>query len=151
MSVGNLVEAVVPQMGESITDGTLATFLIEPGDRVEVNEPIAQVETDKVLTLSSRTNLLNYKDAFVEKHGMKLGLMSGFVKAAVSARQNQPIVNAVIDGDDIIYRDYIDIIVAVGTPKGVVVSVLRNPGIKNFAEVEKEINTLAEKATDGTI
>ncbi|KAF5944195.1 hypothetical protein HYC85_018272 [Camellia sinensis] len=67
------------------------------------------------------TNLMklrsDYKDSFVEKHGVKLGLMSGFVKAALSGLQNQSIINAVIDGDDIIYRDYIDISIAVGTPK----------------------------------
>ncbi|KAL3364666.1 hypothetical protein AABB24_013445 [Solanum stoloniferum] len=101
------------------------------------------------------TNLMklrsDYKDAFVEKHGVKLGFMSGFVKAAVSALQNQPIVNAVIDGDDIIYRDYIDISIAVGTPKGLVVPVIRNAEQMNFAEIEKTINTLAKKANDGSI
>lgn len=101
------------------------------------------------------TNLMklrsDYKDAFVEKHGVKLGLMSGFVKAAVSGLQNQPIINAVIDGDDIIYRDYIDISIAVGTPKGLVVPVIRNADKMNFAEIEKEINTLAKKANDGSI
>ncbi|KAL0346900.1 UNVERIFIED_CONTAM: 2-oxoglutarate dehydrogenase complex 2, mitochondrial [Sesamum calycinum] len=279
---GDIVEAVVPFMGESISDGTLATFLKKPGDRVEVDEPIAQVETDKVtidvnspeagviqkfiakegdtvepgtkVAIISRsgegathvapsdekasekappppptpaeekkekpapkvettpvvekakgssapppkpsaaepqlplkkgkeelrkrvatrlkdsqntfallttfnevdmTNLMKlrseYKDAFFEKHGVKLGLMSGFVKAAISALERQPIVNAVIDGDDIIYRDYVDISIAVGTPKGLVVPVLRNAERMNFAEVEKEINTLAKKANDGTI
>ncbi|XP_043688465.1 dihydrolipoyllysine-residue succinyltransferase component of 2-oxoglutarate dehydrogenase complex 2, mitochondrial-like isoform X2 [Telopea speciosissima] len=101
------------------------------------------------------TNLMklrsDYKDAFVEKHGVKLGFMSGFVKAAVSGLQNQPIINAVIDGDDIIYRDYIDISIAVGTPKGLVVPVIRNAEKMNFADIEKEINTLAKKATDGSI
>ncbi|XP_060209139.1 dihydrolipoyllysine-residue succinyltransferase component of 2-oxoglutarate dehydrogenase complex 1, mitochondrial-like isoform X3 [Lycium barbarum] len=101
------------------------------------------------------TNLMKlrseYKDTFVEKHGVKLGLMSGFIKAAVSALQNQPIVNAVIDGDDIIYRDYIDISIAVGTPKGLVVPVLRDADKMNFAEIEKTINELAKKATNGTI
>lgn len=77
--------------------------------------------------------------------------MSGFVKAAVSGLQNQPIINAVIDGDDIIYRDYIDISIAVGTPKGLVVPVIRNADRMNFAEIEKEINTLAKKANDGSI
>lgn len=289
---GDLVEAVVPFMGESITDGTLAKFLKQPGDRVEVDEPIAQVETDKVtidvaspeagvlqkfvakegdtvepgvkiavisksgegatshvapsektpskapseppkaekevtvekqppqvkeetslpkekpkafsapppsskpsasepqlppkdrerrvpmtrlrkrvatrlkdsqntfamLTTFNEVDMTNlmklrsdYKDAFVEKHGVKLGLMSGFVKAAVSGLQNQPIINAVIDGDDIIYRDYIDISIAVGTPKGLVVPVIRNADKMNFAEIEKEINTLAKKANDGSI
>ncbi|KAG1370199.1 Dihydrolipoyllysine-residue succinyltransferase component of 2-oxoglutarate dehydrogenase complex 1,mitochondrial [Cocos nucifera] len=101
------------------------------------------------------TNLMKlrseYKDAFLEKHGVKLGLMSGFVKAAVSGLQNQPIINAVIDGDDIIYRDYIDISIAVGTPKGLVVPVVRNADQMNFAEIEKEINNLAKKANNGTI
>lgn len=255
---GDLVDAVVPFMGESITDGTLAKFLKNPGDRVEVDEPIAQIETDKVtidvaspeagtiqqlvakegetvepgtkiavisksgesvpqaappsqektasqppppaekesigkgttktetsslkgkektlfppqpaarapssppkpsepqlppkererrvpmtrlrkrvatrlkdsqntfamLTTFNEVDMTNlmklrsdYKDAFVEKHGVKFGFMSGFVKATVSALQYQPVVNAVIDGDDIIYRDYIDISIAVGTPK----------------------------------
>ncbi|KDO54705.1 hypothetical protein CISIN_1g012142mg [Citrus sinensis] len=255
---GDLVDAVVPFMGESITDGTLAKFLKQPGDRVEMDEPIAQIETDKVtidvaspqagviqnliakegetvepgakiavisksgegvaqaasaekaaaqpppaeekpsaekqtpeseaapavkdktpseppptakkptsppskpmasepqlppkdrerrvpmtrlrkrvatrlkdsqntfalLTTFNEVDMTNlmklrsdYKDAFLEKHGVKLGLMSGFVKAAVSALQHQPVVNAVIDGDDIIYRDYIDISFAVGTKK----------------------------------
>ncbi|GMP65302.1 hypothetical protein CsSME_00026159 [Camellia sinensis var. sinensis] len=283
---GDLVEAVVPFMGESISDGTLAKFLKNPGDRVEVDEPIAQIETDKVtidvaspeagviqkyvakegdtvepgtkiavisksgegvahvapsekttdkaasqpppaelseedkqkpkvestaviekpkststappkrsatepqlppkererrvpmtrlrkrvatrlkdsqntfalLTTFNEVDMTNlmklrsdYKDSFVEKHGVKLGLMSGFVKAAVSGLQNQPIINAVIDGDDIIYRDYIDISIAVGTPKGLVVPVIRNAEKMNFAEIEKEINTLAKKANDGTI
>ncbi|XAR67430.1 Dihydrolipoyllysine-residue succinyltransferase [Bertholletia excelsa] len=285
----DLVDAVVPFMGESIGDGTLAKFLKNLGDRVEVDEPIAQVETDKVtidvaspeagviqefvakegdtveqgtkvaiisksgegashvassehttekaaspappekskedkekpkidtapgvekpkatsaaasaphpkqsatetklppkerkrhvpmtrlrkrvatrlkdsqntfamLTTFNEVDMTNlmklrsdYKDAFVEKHGVKLGLMSGFVKAAVSGLQNQPIINAVIDGDDITYRDYIDISIAVGTPKGLVVPVIRNADNMNFAEIEKEINTLAKKANDGTI
>ncbi|PQQ14641.1 dihydrolipoyllysine-residue succinyltransferase component of 2-oxoglutarate dehydrogenase complex 2 mitochondrial [Prunus yedoensis var. nudiflora] len=282
---GDLVEAVVPFMGESITDGTLATFLKKPGDKVALDEPIAQIETDKVtidvvspqagviqkfvakegetvepgfkiaiisksgegieqvapsdaqpeppkekesaekqvpkaepapvkettaqpkakapsppspkrvasepqlppkdrerrvpmtrlrkrvatrlkdsqntfalLTTFNEVDMTNlmklrsdYKDAFVEKHGVKLGFMSGFVKAAVSALEHLPIVNAVIDGDDIIYRDYIDISIAVGTPKGLVVPVVRNAGGMNFAEIEKEINTLAKKAADGSI
>ncbi|XP_058220109.1 dihydrolipoyllysine-residue succinyltransferase component of 2-oxoglutarate dehydrogenase complex 2, mitochondrial-like isoform X2 [Rhododendron vialii] len=285
---GDLVDAVVPFMGESISDGTLAKFLKNPGDRVEVDEPIAQVETDKVtidvaspeagviqeyvakegdtvepgtkiavisksaegvthvapsektsekadskppppaekskedkqkpkvestpviekprttsgppppkrsatepqlppkererrvpmtrlrkrvatrlkdsqntfalLTTFNEVDMTNlmklrsdYKDAFAEKHGVKLGLMSGFVKAAVSGLQNQPIINAVIDGDDIIYRDYIDISIAVGTSKGLVVPVIRNAENMNFAEIEKEINTLAKKASNGTI
>ncbi|XP_006647261.2 dihydrolipoyllysine-residue succinyltransferase component of 2-oxoglutarate dehydrogenase complex 1, mitochondrial-like [Oryza brachyantha] len=276
---GDMVEAVVPFMGESITDGTLATFLKKPGDRVEADEPIAQIETDKVtmdvaspeagiiekfvasegdivtpgvkvaiisksavsnkthaqpsedasqeqssplpsaeknkveakphkveskiehtskLASSSEpqlppkererrvpmprlrkrianrlkdsqntfamlttfnevdmTNLMklrsDYKDQFVEKHGVKLGLMSCFVKAAVSALQNQPVVNAVIDGDDIIYREYIDISVAVGTSKGLVVPVIRDTDSMNFADIEKGINNLAKKATEGAL
>ncbi|PAN06187.1 hypothetical protein PAHAL_1G245000 [Panicum hallii] len=281
---GDLVEAVVPFMGESVTDGTLANFLKKPGERVEADEPIAQIETDKVtidvaspeagviekfiasegdtvtpgtkvavisksavpneahvsppeetswketplppeekdnteekspkvepvkkqepklttpplkssssepqlppkdrerrvpmprlrkrvanrlkdsqntfamLTTFNEVDMTNmmklrsdYKDKFVEKHDVKLGLMSCFVKAAVSALQNQPVVNAVIDGDDIIYRDYIDISVAVGTSKGLVVPVIRDTDRMNFADIEKGINSLAKKANTGAL
>ncbi|XP_023634170.1 dihydrolipoyllysine-residue succinyltransferase component of 2-oxoglutarate dehydrogenase complex 2, mitochondrial isoform X2 [Capsella rubella] len=280
---GDTVEAVVPHMGESITDGTLANFLKKPGERVEADEAIAQIETDKVtidiaspasgviqeflvkegdtvepgtkvaiiskseavshaaptqkvpetsepkpappaedkqkskvenapvpdkpkaassppppkqsakepqlppkererrvpmtrlrkrvatrlkdsqntfalLTTFNEVDMTNlmklrsqYKDAFYEKHGVKLGLMSGFIKAAVSALQHQPVVNAVIDGDDIIYRDYVDISIAVGTSKGLVVPVIRGADKMNFADIEKTINTLAKKANEGTI
>jgi 2-oxoglutarate dehydrogenase E2 component (dihydrolipoamide succinyltransferase) len=92
-----------------------------------------------------------HKDAFIEKHGVKLGFMSGFVKAAVSALQQFPAVNAVIDGDDIIYRDYIDISVAVGTKKGLVVPVLRGVDHMNFAQIEKTISMLGKKANDGSL
>ncbi|BBM98118.1 2-oxoglutarate dehydrogenase E2 component (dihydrolipoamide succinyltransferase) [Marchantia polymorpha subsp. ruderalis] len=101
------------------------------------------------------TNLMDlraqYKDAFLEKHGVKLGFMSGFVKAAVSALHQLPAVNAVIDGDDIIYRDYVDISIAVGTEKGLVVPVIRGADKMNFAEIEKTINILGKKANSGTI
>ncbi|KAF3782845.1 Dihydrolipoyllysine-residue succinyltransferase component of 2-oxoglutarate dehydrogenase complex 2 [Nymphaea thermarum] len=102
-----------------------------------------------------RTNLMqlrsDYKDAFLEKHGLKLGFMSGFVKAVVSGLQHQPIINAVINGEDIIYRDDVDISIAVGTPKGLVVPVIRKADRMNFAEIEKEISSLAKKANDGLI
>eukprot|EP00897_Mesotaenium_endlicherianum_P009964 jgi/Mesen1/8997/ME000056S08407 len=101
------------------------------------------------------TNLMalrnDFKDGFLEKHGVKLGFMSAFVKAAVSALKQEPTVNAVIDGDDIIYRDYVDISVAVGTPKGLVVPVIRSADSMGFAEVEKAINALGKKARDGTL
>ena len=78
-----------------------------------------------------------YKDAFLEKHGVKLGFMSAFVKAAASALEMYPAVNAVIDEKEIIYRDYVDISIAVATPKGLVVPVLRDVDSLRFADVEK--------------
>jgi pyruvate/2-oxoglutarate dehydrogenase complex dihydrolipoamide acyltransferase (E2) component len=78
-----------------------------------------------------------YKDVFLEKHGVKLGFMSAFVKAAASALEMVPAVNAVIDSSEIVYRDYVDISVAVSTPKGLVVPVLRNVDGMRFADVEK--------------
>lgn len=101
------------------------------------------------------TNLMElrsqYNEKFFETHGVKFGFMSCFVKAAVSALKQQPVVNAVIDGDDIIYRDYVDISIAVGTKKGLVVPVIRGAETMNFAEIEKSINDLARKANDGSI
>ena len=73
----------------------------------------------------------------MEKHGVKLGFMSAFVKAASDALRLVPAVNAVIDGDELVYRDYSDISIAVATPKGLVVPVLRNVDALNFAGIEK--------------
>ncbi|XP_023807331.1 dihydrolipoyllysine-residue succinyltransferase component of 2-oxoglutarate dehydrogenase complex, mitochondrial [Oryzias latipes] len=90
----------------------------------------------------------NYKDAFLKKHNIKLGFMSAFVKAAAYALTDQPAVNGVIDDTtkEIVYRDYVDISVAVATPKGLVVPVIRNVEGMNFADIEKAINLLGEKA-----
>ena len=81
--------------------------------------------------------LWRVQDLFLETHGVKLGFMSAFVKASADALLKVPAVNAVIDGDEIIYRDYTDISIAVATPKGLVVPVLRNVDNLSFAEVEK--------------
>lgn len=89
-----------------------------------------------------------YKDAFAKKHNMKLGFMSPFVKATAYALQDQPVVNAVIDENEIIYRDYIDISVAVSTPKGLVVPVLRNVNHMNLVQIEQGIAALGEKVHD---
>merc|ERR1711935_811501 len=92
-----------------------------------------------------------YKDAFEKKHGTKLGFMSCFVAAACKALQEQPAVNAVIDDDAIVYRDYVDVSVAVSSPTGLVVPVLRNAHTMNFADIEKEIASLGAKAKDGSL
>lgn len=91
------------------------------------------------------------QDQFTKKYGIKLGFMSAFVRAAAYALQDQPVVNAVIDesGTEVIYRDYVDISVAVATPKGLVVPVLRNVERMNYAEIELGINALGEKAKKG--
>eukprot|EP01025_Chloroclados_australasicus_P036042 TRINITY_DN3666_c0_g1_i1.p1 TRINITY_DN3666_c0_g1~~TRINITY_DN3666_c0_g1_i1.p1 ORF type:complete len:275 (+),score=36.12 TRINITY_DN3666_c0_g1_i1:83-826(+) len=101
------------------------------------------------------TNLMamrsQFKDVFLEKHGVKLGFMSAFIKAACSALEDVPAVNAVIDSDEIVYRDYMDISIAVATPKGLVVPVLRDVDAMRFADVEKNIVGLGKKARDGTL
>jgi 2-oxoglutarate dehydrogenase E2 component (dihydrolipoamide succinyltransferase) len=112
----------------------------------------AMLSTFNEVDMSAIMALRNdYKDAFLERHGVKLGFMSAFVKASVSALQEVPAVNGVIDGDDVVYRDYYDISVAVGTPKGLVVPVLRGCDAMSFADVEKTIGALGKKARDGTL
>lgn len=90
-------------------------------------------------------------EAFQKKYGMKLGFMSAFCKAAAYALQDQPVVNAVIGDNEIIYRDYVDISVAVASPKGLVVPVLRNVEGMNYADIELAIAGLADKAKKGTL
>ncbi len=92
-----------------------------------------------------------YKDAFEKRHGVKLGFMSFFVKACVTALKELPAVNAEIDGTDIIYKNFYDIGVAVGSPQGLVVPVLREADRLNLAQVEKGISELGVKARDGKL
>jgi 2-oxoglutarate dehydrogenase E2 component (dihydrolipoamide succinyltransferase) len=92
-----------------------------------------------------------YRDSFERKHGVRLGFMSFFVKATVNALQAFPAVNAEIDGDEIVYKYDYDIGVAVGTPSGLVVPVLRNADQLSFAEIEKTINDLGARARDGKL
>lgn len=92
-----------------------------------------------------------YKDSFEKKHGVKLGFMSFFVKAAVAALQEIPAVNGEIDGDDIVYKNFYDIGVAVGTSQGLVVPIVRNADKKGFAEIEKDIVDYGKRAKDGKL
>jgi len=102
--------------------------------------------------LHNLTELRNeYKDLFFKKHGVKLGFMSPFVAASARALQEQPMVNATIDGDDIVHRDYVDISIAVSAPKGLVVPVLRDVHTMSWAGIEREIASLGGKARDGAL
>merc|ERR1712136_584681 len=109
--------------------------------------------TNAMLTTFNEIDMSNlmelrktYGEQFFKAHGIKLGFMSAFVKASAYALSSQPVVNAVIDGNEIVYRDYVDISVAVATPKGLVVPVLRNTETMNYADIEKGIAALGEKA-----
>lgn len=115
-------------------------------------------ETNATLTTFNEIDMTNvmalrseYKDAFEKKHGVRLGFMGFFVKAAVNALKEIPEVNAEIDGDDIVYKNHYDIGVAVGTEKGLVVPVVRDADQKSLAEIEADINELAKKARNGTL
>lgn len=92
-----------------------------------------------------------YRDTFEKKHGVRLGFMSFFVKAAIVALRDLPAVNAEIHGDDIIYKNYYDISIAVGSPQGLVVPVLRDADQKTFAEIEATISDFGKRARDGKI
>ncbi|CAI9285073.1 unnamed protein product [Lactuca saligna] len=114
LTKSKLIRQVTIDVG-SPEAGVIKEFVAKEGDIVE---PPTKVVMSKRLMKSIYLMKLRseYEEAFLEKHGVKFGLMSGFVKTAVSGLQNQLIINVVIDGDDIIYRDYIDISIAVGTP-----------------------------------
>ncbi|KAK8727136.1 hypothetical protein OTU49_009711, partial [Cherax quadricarinatus] len=115
-------------------------------------------DTNAMLTTFNELDMSNIMelrksvgDQFLKKHGIKLGFMSAFVKASAYALTHQPTVNAVIDGSEIVYRDYVDISVAVATPKGLVVPVLRNVEGMNYLDIEKGIMELGEKARTGSL
>ena len=92
-----------------------------------------------------------YRDSFEKRHGVRLGFMSFFIKAVVAALKELPAVNAEIDGDDIVYKNHYDIGIAVGTPQGLVVPVIRDADRLGFAEIEKTIGALGRKARDGKL
>jgi 2-oxoglutarate dehydrogenase E2 component (dihydrolipoamide succinyltransferase) len=92
-----------------------------------------------------------YKDRFEKEHGVKLGFMSFFVKASIEALKKFPVVNASVDGTDILYHEYYDIGVAVSTDRGLMVPIVRDADVKSFADIEKEIAQYAKKAREGTI
>lgn len=105
-----------------------------------------EVDMGHVMALRSQ-----YKDSFEKKHGVKLGFMSFFVKASLQALKDFPLVNAEIDGQDIVYKNYYDIGVAVSTPTGLVVPVVRDADRKGFADIEKEIGDMGLRARDGKL
>jgi len=92
-----------------------------------------------------------YKDAFEKKHGVRLGFMSFFVKACVEALRRFPVVNASVEGNDIVYHEYFDIGVAVSTDRGLVVPILRDADVMSFADIENAVTSYAARARDGTI
>ncbi|CAF1263545.1 unnamed protein product [Adineta ricciae] len=127
--------------------------------RLKIAERLKEAQnTCAMLTTFNEIDMSNivefrkkYADQFLKRHNMKLGFMSAFVKASACALVDNPIVNAVIDGNEIVYRDYVDISVAVAAPKGLVVPVLRNVERMNFADIERSISDFGEKAKKGSL
>jgi 2-oxoglutarate dehydrogenase E2 component (dihydrolipoamide succinyltransferase) len=124
----------------------IAERLKESQNTAAILTTFNEVDMTSVMALRAE-----YKDAFEKKHGTKLGFMSFFVKACVTALKEIPAVNAEIDGTDIIYKNFYDIGVAVGSPQGLVVPVLRDANTLNLAQVEKGISELGVKARDGKL
>jgi len=143
---------------------------IDLGDRPEQRVPMSRLRariaerllesqsTNAILTTFNEVNMQpvmdlrnKYKDKFEKEHGVKMGFMSFFVKAAVAALKKYPVLNASVDGNDVVYHGYFDIGIAVGSPRGLVVPILRNVDQMNIAEIEKKIGEFGQKAKDGKL
>jgi 2-oxoglutarate dehydrogenase E2 component (dihydrolipoamide succinyltransferase) len=119
---------------------------------VEVQHTAAMLTTFNEVDMSAVMDLRNKrKDAFFEKHGVRLGFMSFFTKAVVSALKQFPLLNAEIQGDELIIKKFYDIGIAVAAPEGLVVPVVRSANQKNFAEIEQDISNLGKKARDNAL
>jgi 2-oxoglutarate dehydrogenase E2 component (dihydrolipoamide succinyltransferase) len=173
------MEAPAPAPAEKVAARPAATpaaslptppLAIAPGNRPEQRVPMSRLRarvaerlvqsqaTNAILTTFNEVNMgpvialrKQYGERFEKTHGVRLGFMAFFVKAAVAALQRFPIINASVDGNDIVYHGYIDIGVAVGSPRGLVVPVLRDADQMSFADIEKKIAEFGEKARDGKL
>jgi 2-oxoglutarate dehydrogenase E2 component (dihydrolipoamide succinyltransferase) len=127
--------------------------------RARVAERLVQSQsTNAILTTFNEVNMApvmemrkKFQEKFEKEHGVKLGFMSFFVKAAVAALKRYPVVNASVDGNDIVYHGYFDIGIAVGSPRGLVVPILRNADQMSFADIEKKIAEFGNKAKEGKL
>jgi 2-oxoglutarate dehydrogenase E2 component (dihydrolipoamide succinyltransferase) len=118
----------------------------------EAQENAAMLTTFNEVDMSSIILMRNeYKEEFQKKYSVKLGFMSFFVKACVLGLKNYPIINSEIQGDEIVYKNYYNISIAVGTDRGLVVPVLKNTDEMSFADIEKNITLLGQKAREGKI
>ena len=125
---------------------TIAARLVEAQQTAALLTTFNEIDMDPVMKIRKK-----YKDQFLERHGVKLGFMSFFAKAAVEALRRYPAVNAEIRGDDVVYRHYQDIGVAIGGGKGLVVPVLRNVERMSFADVEQSIGNFARQAGENRL
>jgi 2-oxoglutarate dehydrogenase E2 component (dihydrolipoamide succinyltransferase) len=127
--------------------------------RARVAERLLQSQsTNAILTTFNEVNMApvmemrkKFQEKFEKEHGVKLGFMSFFVKAAVAALKKYPVLNASVDGNDIVYHGYFDIGIAVGSPRGLVVPIIRNADQLSFADIEKTIAGFGQKAKDGKL
>lgn len=156
----------IPALQSVDADLDLAAYTDRPEQRVPMSRLRARIAerllqsqaTNAILTTFNEVNMKPvidlrnlYKDRFEKQHGVKLGFMSFFVRAAVHALRKFPLLNASIDGNDIVYHGYFDIGIAVGSPRGLVVPILRNADQMSFADIEKAIADFGVKARDGKL
>lgn len=159
-----------PVAAKPVLQQVSAPVVANLGDRPEERVPMSRLRariaerlvqsqsTNAILTTFNEVNMApvmelrnKYKDKFEKEHGVKLGFMSFFVKAAVAALKKYPIINASVDGNDIVYHGYFDIGIAVGSPRGLVVPILRNADQMSIADIEKKIGEFGAKAKDGKL
>ncbi|MEQ9690776.1 MAG: 2-oxoglutarate dehydrogenase complex dihydrolipoyllysine-residue succinyltransferase, partial [Bauldia litoralis] len=140
------VEAREERVRMSRLRQTIARRLKEAQDTAAMLTTFNEVDMGAVMKIRSE-----YRDLFEKKHGVKLGFMGFFVKACVQALKELPAVNGEIDGTDIVYKNYYNVGVAVGTERGLVVPVVRDADTMTIAEIEKEIGDLARSARDGSL
>ena len=163
--------AVIPTgVPQSTLPQVSAPASIGLGDRPEQRVPMSRLRarvaerllqsqaTNAILTTFNEINMApvmemrkKFQERFEKEHGVKLGFMSFFVKAAVHALKKYPVLNASVDGSDIVYHGYFDIGIAVGSPRGLVVPILRNADQMSFADIEKKIAEFGVKARDGKL
>ena len=162
--------AVIPTGAPTSTLPQVSGPSVDLGDRPEQRVPMTRLRarvaerllqsqaTNAILTTFNEVNMApvmemrkKFQDKFEKEHGVKLGFMSFFVKAAVHALKKFPVLNASVDGNDIVYHGYFDIGIAVGSPRGLVVPIIRNADQLSFADIEKKIAEFGAKARDGKL
>ena len=146
VDLGALGERPEQRVPMSRLRARIAERLVQSQSTAAILTTFNEVNMQPVIDLRNR-----YKDKFEKEHGVKLGFMSFFVKAAVHALKKYPLVNASIDGNDIVYHGYFDIGIAVGSPRGLVVPILRNADQMSLADIEKQIADFGKRAQDGKL
>jgi 2-oxoglutarate dehydrogenase E2 component (dihydrolipoamide succinyltransferase) len=162
--------AAIPAVKLPAALPAVAAPAVDLGDRPEQRVPMSRLRarvaerllqsqaTNAILTTFNEVNMApvmemrkRFQEKFEKEHGVKIGFMSFFVKAAVAALKKYPVLNASVDGNDIVYHGYFDIGIAVGSPRGLVVPILRNADQMSFADIEKKIAEYGQKAKDGKL
>ena len=165
-----IAPVTVPPIAPATAKPSPPAVQLSAGDRTEQRVPMSRLRariaerllqsqsTAAILTTFNEVNMApiidmrnKYKEKFEKEHGVKLGFMSFFVKAAVHALKKFPVLNASVDGNEIVYHGYYDIGIAVGTERGLVVPILRNADQMSIADVEKKIAEFGQKAKDGKL